>query len=82
METADYIENRGFGNYLVIKYSKYIATIVLENGEIRLLNVKDKIKDAYNITRITKAVRRNVEDLLPINIAFCENKIRIIERNK
>lgn len=81
METADYVENRGFGNYRVIKYSKYIAQIIYEDGTECTMDIRENIKDFFNIPRITKSVRQSIEELLPIDVELNENGLMLKNYN-
>ena len=67
MKTADYVVNNGYGNYSVLEYSKYMAKFHFEDGTVTSLDIKSQIKNALNISRMTKNERVKIEAMLPIN---------------
>jgi len=75
MKTADYVVNNGYGNYSVVEYSKYIATFHFEDGAIISFDVKRQIKNALNISRMTKKERKKIEAMLPIDVEVVDYDI-------
>lgn len=81
IKTADYVINNGFGNYSVIEYSKYLATILFENGSTKRMDIKRQIKDAFNIPRMTEKQRNEIEKLLPLDVEINEDNIKFLNLN-
>ena len=76
IQNADFVKNNGFGNYTVIKYSKYLAKITYDNGTNSIYEVKDEIKNLFQVDRLTKKVRQNIEKLLPFTVDVSEDGIK------
>lgn len=77
MKNADFVKNNGFGNYTVIKYSEYLATIVYDDGTNSIYEVKDEIKNLFQVDRLTKRVRQDIEKLLPFTVDVDEDCIKL-----
>ena len=77
IQNADFVKNNGFGNYTVIKYSKYLAKITYDNGTNCIYEVKDEIKNLFQVDRLTKKVRQNIEKLLPFTVDVSEDGIKL-----
>lgn len=80
MKTADYVVDNGYGNYSVIKYSKYIATFLFGDGSSTSFDIKSQLKDSFNISRVTEKQRINIESMIPIDVEIDEyNNVKFIE---
>lgn len=76
MQNADFVKNNGFGNYTVIKYSEYLAKIAYDNGTNGICEVKDEIKNLFQVDRLTKRVRQDIEKLLPLVVDVDESGVK------
>lgn len=72
MKNADYIVSHGYGNYKVVIFSKYWATIKLEDESTKRTDIKREIKEALKIKTMTKKKRDIIESFLPIEIEYID----------
>ena len=68
IQDADYVVYNGHGNYCVQKYSKYLATIMLEDGNVRSLDVRRQLKDIFQIARMNSDCRDVLQAMLPLDV--------------
>lgn len=72
MKKADFVVSHGYGNYKVVIFSKYYATIKLDDESIKRVDIKREIKESLKIKTMTKKKREIIESFLPIEIEYLD----------